>query len=137
MRMLSASPLLCSTLLLLLLLLLRVCDLASCAKISASKQVGGVKAQVGLEYQPECSRTCVAKDCRGVGLRYGKYCGVGWTGCEGLLDNGCHADLIQCMRKARQKQGGEGGGFSDTCPYEVVMPTIEAAMNLAMLFGQR
>ncbi|KAK9199547.1 hypothetical protein WN944_014739 [Citrus x changshan-huyou] len=31
--------------------------------------------------QVKCSRTCVAENCNSVGIRYGKYCGVGWSGC--------------------------------------------------------
>ncbi|KAI3996069.1 hypothetical protein MKX01_037944 [Papaver californicum] len=33
--------------------------------------------------QINCSKTCVAQDCNSVGIRYGKFCGVGWTGCPG------------------------------------------------------
>ncbi|KAL6585871.1 hypothetical protein OROMI_002515 [Orobanche minor] len=33
------------------------------------------------ESQFECSKTCVVEDCNTLGMRYGKYCGVGWSGC--------------------------------------------------------
>ncbi len=33
--------------------------------------------------QPECARTCHELNCDNVGIRYGKYCGVGHGGCPG------------------------------------------------------
>ncbi|XP_020581364.1 uncharacterized protein LOC110025292 isoform X5 [Phalaenopsis equestris] len=30
-----------------------------------------------------CSRYCVAENCDTFGIRYGKFCGVGWSGCPG------------------------------------------------------
>ncbi|TXG61525.1 hypothetical protein EZV62_012888 [Acer yangbiense] len=45
--------------------------------------------------QVKCSRTCVAQNCNSVGIRYGKYCGVGWTGCPG--EKPCD-DLDACCK---------------------------------------
>ncbi|KAL5573033.1 hypothetical protein UlMin_022630 [Ulmus minor] len=42
-----------------------------------------------------CSKTCVAENCNSVGIRYGKYCGVGWTGCPG--EKPCD-DLDACCK---------------------------------------
>ncbi|MCL7039176.1 hypothetical protein MKW94_000688 [Papaver nudicaule] len=54
------------------------------------------------EQQINCSKTCVAQDCNSLGIRYGKFCGVGWTGCTGQkpcddLDACCkvHDDCVE------------------------------------------
>uniref|UniRef100_A0A0A9DVB1 PLA21 n=1 Tax=Arundo donax TaxID=35708 RepID=A0A0A9DVB1_ARUDO len=44
---------------------------------------------------PPCSRSCAALNCDSVGIRYGKYCGVGWSGCDG--EEPCD-DLDACCR---------------------------------------
>ncbi|KAG8060505.1 hypothetical protein GUJ93_ZPchr0002g24063 [Zizania palustris] len=44
---------------------------------------------------PLCSRSCAALNCDSVGIRYGKYCGVGWSGCDG--EEPCD-DLDACCR---------------------------------------
>ncbi|XP_021315398.1 probable phospholipase A2 homolog 1 isoform X1 [Sorghum bicolor] len=44
---------------------------------------------------PPCSRSCAALNCDSVGIRYGKYCGVGWSGCDG--EKPCD-DLDACCR---------------------------------------
>lgn len=81
--------------------------------------------------QAECSRKCLAVDCDGPGIRYGKYCGVGHTGCagekpcdgvdtcckqhdnctgkRGVLDNACHRSFISCLKK---QQTSGAAGFS-------------------------
>ncbi|KAL0798309.1 hypothetical protein Bca101_053484 [Brassica carinata] len=33
--------------------------------------------------QETCSKTCIAQDCKSIGIRYGKYCGIGYSGCRG------------------------------------------------------
>ncbi|GAQ79202.1 Phospholipase A2 [Klebsormidium nitens] len=107
------------------------------------------------DHGPDCSKVCVAKDCNTMGLRYGKYCGVGWTGCpgeepcdpldacckkhdeccvkHGLLHNPCHKAFKKCM--ARVRATGKKG-FSAECPYSVAIPAMEQGMDLAMMFGQ-
>ncbi|XP_033510234.1 phospholipase A2-beta-like isoform X2 [Nicotiana tomentosiformis] len=42
-----------------------------------------------------CSKTCVAENCNSIGIRYGKYCGVGWSGCPG--EKPCD-DLDTCCK---------------------------------------
>ncbi|KAK9809272.1 hypothetical protein WJX72_012513 [[Myrmecia] bisecta] len=32
---------------------------------------------------PPCSRTCRADNCDSLNIKYGKYCGIGYTGCSG------------------------------------------------------
>ncbi|CAL9027713.1 unnamed protein product [Prunus brigantina] len=90
-----------------------------------------------------CSRICVAENCNSVGIRYGKYCGVGWTGCpgekpcddldacckihddcvgkKGMTDIKCHEKFKTCIKKV-QKSGKVG--FSQQCPYETAVPTM-------------
>ncbi|WMV37881.1 hypothetical protein MTR67_031266 [Solanum verrucosum] len=45
--------------------------------------------------QVRCSKTCVAENCNSIGIRYGKYCGVGWSGCPG--EKPCD-DLDACCK---------------------------------------
>ncbi|CAI9782592.1 unnamed protein product [Fraxinus pennsylvanica] len=42
-----------------------------------------------------CSKTCVAENYNTVGIKYRKYCGVGWTGCPG--EKPCD-DLDACCK---------------------------------------
>ncbi|KAG2712944.1 hypothetical protein I3843_04G142000 [Carya illinoinensis] len=102
-----------------------------------------------------CSRTCVAKNCDNAGIRYGKYCGVGWTGCpgekpcddvdacckihdecvgkHGLNNVKCHEKFKSCIKKV-QKSGKVG--FSRECPYETAVATMVQGMDLAILMSQ-
>ncbi|KAK1286766.1 Phospholipase A2-gamma [Acorus calamus] len=57
--------------------------------------------------QANCSKSCVAENCNSIGIRYGKYCGVGWTGCAGEkpcddLDACCKAH-DECVEKKELK----------------------------------
>ena len=71
-----------------------------------------------------CSRECVHQNCGDFNIRYGNYCGVGHTGCDGVkpcdaydkcceahdncvgkssrsvMDTGCHGVLSACLRHA-------------------------------------
>ncbi|POO00626.1 Phospholipase A [Trema orientale] len=102
-----------------------------------------------------CSKTCVAQNCNSVGIRYGKYCGVGWTGCpgekpcddldacckihdecvtvKGLTNIKCHEKFKRCIKKV-QKSGKVG--FSRDCPYETAVPTMVQGMDFAILLSQ-
>ncbi|KAK7840218.1 probable phospholipase A2 homolog 1 [Quercus suber] len=102
-----------------------------------------------------CSRTCVAQNCNSVGIRYGKYCGVGWTGCpgekpcddldacckihdecvgnHGVANVKCHEKFKKCIKRV-QKSGKVG--FSWECPYETAVPTMVQGMDLAILMSQ-
>ncbi|KAJ4708599.1 Phospholipase A2 family protein [Melia azedarach] len=105
--------------------------------------------------QVKCSRTCVADNCNSVGIRYGKYCGIGWTGCpgekpcddldaccqihdecvgkRGLTNVKCHEKFKRCVK--RVKNSGKVG-FSQVCPYDTVMPTMVQGMDMAILMSQ-
>ncbi|KMZ61239.1 Phospholipase A(2) [Zostera marina] len=105
--------------------------------------------------QERCSRSCVAEGCDSVGIQYGKYCGVGWTGClgeepcdeldvccrihdncverNGMMSVKCHQKFKRCIKKV--KKSGKIG-FSKKCPYEIVIPTMIQGMDMAILFSQ-
>ncbi|CAL1414199.1 unnamed protein product [Linum trigynum] len=105
--------------------------------------------------QPICSRTCVSENCDTFGIRYGKYCGVGWTGCpgekpcdevdacckvhddcvgkKGMTNVKCHQKFKTCVKKV-QKSGKLG--FSKECPYEKVVPTMVQGMDMAIMLSQ-
>ncbi|KAL6523597.1 Phospholipase A2-gamma [Orobanche gracilis] len=55
-----------------------------------------VIAESSNNSQARCSKTCVAENCNTIGIKYGKYCGVGWTGCSG--EKPCD-DLDACCKK--------------------------------------
>ncbi|XP_024033323.1 probable phospholipase A2 homolog 1 [Citrus clementina] len=105
--------------------------------------------------QVKCSRTCVAENCNSVGIRYGKYCGVGWSGCpgekpcddldacckihdecvdkKGLTNIKCHEKFKRCIKKV---QKSAKVGFSRECPYDTVVPTMVQGMDMAILLSQ-
>ncbi|TXG48231.1 hypothetical protein EZV62_027525 [Acer yangbiense] len=51
----------------------------------------------------KCSRTCLAQNCNSVGIRYGKPCGVEWTGCPGEKPcddlDACCKNYDECVEK--------------------------------------
>ncbi|KAL9258828.1 putative phospholipase A2 homolog 1 [Drosera capensis] len=91
----------------------------------------------------------------GVGIRYGKYCGVGHSGCpgekpcddldacckihdecvdkHGMTNVKCHEKFKRCIKRV-QKSGK--GGFSEECPYDVAVPTMVQGMGMAILMSQ-
>ncbi|XP_027359252.1 probable phospholipase A2 homolog 1 [Abrus precatorius] len=105
--------------------------------------------------QQNCSKTCIAEQCDTIGIKYGKYCGVGYTGCPGEepCDNldaccmahddcvdkfgmthvKCHKKLKNCLTRV-QKSGKVG--FSKECPYNIAAPTMIRGMDLAILLSQ-
>ncbi|XP_055822365.1 probable phospholipase A2 homolog 1 [Solanum dulcamara] len=105
--------------------------------------------------QVQCSKTCVAENCNSIGIRYGKYCGLGWSGCPGekpcddldacckihdecVENNGmtnvkCHEKFKRCIKKV-QKSGKVG--FTRDCPYDVAVPTMVQGMDMAIMFSQ-
>ncbi|MQM17379.1 hypothetical protein Taro_050352 [Colocasia esculenta] len=115
----------------------------------------GASPSRSRQQQVPCSKSCVAENCHTVGIRYGKYCGVGWTGCpgekpcdeldacckvhdecvgkQGVLNVECHEKFKGCIKKV--KKSGKAG-FSRKCPYETAMPTMIQGMDVAILFSQ-
>lgn len=114
-----------------------------------------VAAESTSNSQVGCSKTCVAEKCNSIGIRYGKYCGVGWSGCPGekpcddldacckihdecVEKNGmtnvkCHEKFKRCIRKVH-KSGKVG--FTRDCPYDVAVPTMVQGMDMAIMFSQ-
>ncbi|PIN03100.1 Phospholipase A(2) [Handroanthus impetiginosus] len=114
-----------------------------------------VIAESSNNSQVGCSKTCVAENCNTIGIRYGKYCGVGWTGCpgekpcddldacckihdecvekKGMTNIKCHEKFKRCIKKVH-KSGKEG--FSESCPYDTAVPTMVQGMDMAILFSQ-
>ncbi|KAH7519169.1 probable phospholipase A2 homolog 1 [Ziziphus jujuba] len=117
--------------------------------------VVGLAQSSNNDSEVKCSRTCVAQNCNSVGIRYGKFCGVGWSGCpgekpcddldaccqihddcvsnKGLTNVKCHEKFKRCIKKV-QKSGKVG--FSRECPYETAVPTMVQGMDLAILLSQ-
>ncbi|EYU30661.1 hypothetical protein MIMGU_mgv1a018191mg [Erythranthe guttata] len=113
------------------------------------KLVAYYRRQVG------CSGTCAAENCDTIEIRYGKYCGVGWTGCRGekpcdeldaccqihdqcVEQNGmssikCHKECKKCIENV--KKSGKVG-FSNNCTYDRALPTLTECMDLAVLVSQ-
>ncbi|WCJ42637.1 Phospholipase A2 family protein [Euphorbia peplus] len=114
-----------------------------------------VSDAVNNESEVQCSKKCVAENCNTIGIKYGKYCGVGWSGCpgekpcddldacckihddcvekKGLTNIKCHEKFKNCIRKV--KKAGKAG-FSEICPYEIAMPTMIQGMDMAIMFSQ-
>ncbi|PKA60632.1 putative phospholipase A2 like 1 [Apostasia shenzhenica] len=108
-----------------------------------------------VESQVTCSKSCVAESCNSIGIQYGKFCGVGWTGCpgekpcddldaccmahdecvgkKGLTNVKCHEKMKRCMNKV--KKSGKVG-FSKDCPYEVAIPIMTQGMDMAIMLSQ-
>ncbi|KAK7272753.1 hypothetical protein RJT34_29571 [Clitoria ternatea] len=114
-----------------------------------------VSAVVHCSGEAICSRKCIAEQCDTVGIKYGKYCGVGHSGCPGeepcddldaccmahdacvgkfgMTHVKCHTKLRNCLIKV-QKSGKVG--FSNECPYSTAAPTMIRGMDLAILLSQ-
>ncbi|CAH9110453.1 unnamed protein product [Cuscuta epithymum] len=108
-----------------------------------------------VESHVGCSTRCIAENCNSIGIKYGKYCGVGWTGCPGekpcddldacckihdhcvdkagMTNVKCHEKFMKCIKKV-QKSGKVG--FSRNCPYDTAVPTMVQGMEMAIMFSQ-
>ncbi|AEE85634.1 phospholipase A2-like protein [Arabidopsis thaliana] len=110
--------------------------------------------------QEKCSNTCIAQNCNSLGIRYGKYCGIGYFGCPGeppcddldaccmTHDNcvdlkgmtyvNCHKQFKRCVNKLSKSikhSNGEKIGFSTQCPYSIVIPTVFNGMDYGIFFS--
>ncbi|KAK4283929.1 hypothetical protein QN277_000829 [Acacia crassicarpa] len=103
----------------------------------------------------KCSGICIAQNCDSIGIRYGKYCGLGHTGCPGekpcddvdaccmkhddcvgkygMTHVKCHEKFKNCLRKVL-KSGK--AGFSKECPYSIAAPTMIRGMDVAITLSQ-
>uniref|UniRef100_A0A7N1A3W8 Phospholipase A(2) n=1 Tax=Kalanchoe fedtschenkoi TaxID=63787 RepID=A0A7N1A3W8_KALFE len=111
--------------------------------LMASADCAGNFAYLISKFQGLCSRRCVVESCNYIGIRYGKFCGVGWTGCpgeepcddldacckvhdecverKGMTNVKCHEKFKRCIKKVHNS--GKPG-FSKTCTYDTVVPTM-------------
>eukprot|EP00906_Rhabdomonas_costata_P030923 RCo043719 len=110
----------------------------------------------GAKQASECSRTCVVKNLdKPFELKYGKYCGAGYTGCDGevpcdaldqccqthdscvdvhgLLDCGCNKALAKCAADVAAKAPTENG-FKDNRTLKAAALSIAKWMALSTLF---
>ncbi|CAN8326484.1 unnamed protein product [Cochlearia groenlandica] len=110
--------------------------------------------------QETCSKTCTAQSCNSLGIRYGKYCGIGYFGCKGekpcddldaccmTHDNcvdlkgmtyvKCHQQFKRCVNKlskSMKQSNGQKVGFSAQCPYSMVIPTVYNGMEYGIFFS--
>lgn len=89
-----------------------------------------------------------------MGIKYGKYCGVGYSGCPGekpcddidaccmthddcvgkfgMTHVKCHKKFKKCLIRA-QKAGKVG--FSKECPVSTAVPTMIRGMDLAIMLS--
>uniref|UniRef100_M4FD41 Phospholipase A(2) n=1 Tax=Brassica campestris TaxID=3711 RepID=M4FD41_BRACM len=96
----------------------------------------------------ECTRTCIAQNCDTLSIRYGKYCGIGHSGCPG--EEPCD-DLDACCMVHDSCVGAKVFGLELTvgmltlwlfvspswqCPYSVVIPTVNQGMDIGIMFSQ-
>ncbi|XP_020105053.1 phospholipase A2 homolog 3 isoform X2 [Ananas comosus] len=106
----------------------------------------------------ECSRTCESEHCTVPPfLRYGKYCGILYSGCPGekpcdaldaccmthdacvqahnndYLSTGCNENLLNCL--ARVKEGGQTFR-GNKCMIEEVVDVISLVIEAAVLAGR-
>ncbi|RHN53121.1 putative phospholipase A(2) [Medicago truncatula] len=90
-----------------------------------------------------------------MGIKYGKYCGVGYWGCPGekpcddidaccmghdecvdrfgMTHVKCHKRLKNCLIR---EQKANKVGFSKECPANVAVPTMIKGMDLAILLSE-
>ncbi|CAN7076004.1 unnamed protein product [Brassica oleracea var. botrytis] len=109
----------------------------------------------------ECTRTCIAQNCDTLSIRYGKYCGIGHSGCpgeepcddldaccmvhdscveaKGMSNISCHKKFQKCVNrlsKSIKQSKNIKVGFSKQCPYSVVIPTVNQGMDIGIMFSQ-
>ncbi|CAG7900480.1 unnamed protein product [Brassica rapa] len=109
----------------------------------------------------ECTRTCIAQNCDTLSIRYGKYCGIGHSGCpgeepcddldaccmvhdscvgaKGMTNISCHKKFQKCVNrlsKSIKQSKNKKVGFSKQCPYSVVIPTVNQGMDIGIMFSQ-
>ncbi|XP_033131179.1 phospholipase A2-beta isoform X1 [Brassica rapa] len=94
-------------------------------------------------------------------IRYGKYCGIGHSGCpgeepcddldaccmvhdscvgaKGMTNISCHKKFQKCVNrlsKSIKQSKNKKVGFSKQCPYSVVIPTVNQGMDIGIMFSQ-
>ncbi|KAM0853430.1 hypothetical protein ACQ4PT_051081 [Festuca glaucescens] len=137
--------------------------LVACAAVaprSSALNVGLQSADVdgdGVSKQQACSRTCESDHCTTAPfLRYGKYCGILYSGCPGerpcdpldaccmrhdycvqakndYLSTQCNESLLECLAELR-----EGGGTfeGNKCMIDEVIDVITVVIEAAVVAGR-
>ncbi len=101
---------------------------------------------------PACATTCQAQDCDGMGIRWGRYCGVSHTGCDGVApcdgydkcceahdacvsgggltasDVLCHSTFTSCL-SSQLASGAKA--WTSKCSAKQVVKTMTDGINLA------
>ncbi|KAK4483743.1 hypothetical protein RD792_010945 [Penstemon davidsonii] len=119
----------------------------------------GLRANKGLKFFNECSRTCESKFCEAPPfLRYGKYCGLLYTGCPGekpcdqldaccmrhdqciarkgnsYLSQQCNNEFKNCVE--RYRESGAPSFKGNTCDVDEVIKVINDVMRAAIVAGK-
>ncbi|XP_047327800.1 phospholipase A2-alpha isoform X2 [Impatiens glandulifera] len=119
----------------------------------------GIQADSGLSLGKECSRKCESEFCNVPPfLRYGKYCGLLYSGCPGekpcdgldaccmqhdnciqsknndYLSQECSQKLINCLARFKKSRASTFKG--NTCSVEEVTKVITVVMDAALLAGR-
>nr|QIK01721.1 putative phospholipase A2 3 [Lolium arundinaceum] len=137
--------------------------LLACAAVaprSSALNVGLQSADTdgdGVSKQQACSRTCESDHCTTAPfLRYGKYCGILYSGCPGerpcdpldaccmrhdycvqakndYLSTQCNENLLECLAELR-----EGGGTfeGNKCMIDEVIDVITVVIEAAVVAGR-
>jgi len=113
--------------------------------------------------EQECSTTCTYRNCSDFSINYGKFCGVGHTGCagvkpcdaydtccqahdacvteseHGVADQSCHHTMIQCLERALDDGEASWLNAADAkasgCDTQTVVSTMLNGMRVASLFS--
>jgi len=110
---------------------------------------------------PPCATSCTHAHCDNFNIRYGTYCGVGYTGCPGvkpcdaydaccethdacvttesMMSQKCHAALTRCLHTALANHTTtwieERGESATGCSAEEIVKTMSNGMGVASLFS--
>ncbi|KAL8209401.1 hypothetical protein R6Q57_006133 [Mikania cordata] len=156
--MLHLSVLFASSMASLIILLISILTLNSFVISTLALKVN-VGADTGLRLSKECSNKCESSFCKVPPLlRYGKYCGILYSGCPGekpcdeldaccmkhdacisannnnYLNETCNQGLLGCVE--RFKKAGSKTFKGNTCDVDDVTTTISAVMDAAILAGR-
>lgn len=143
--------------------LLAVVGLLACAAVAPRSSALNVGLQTldadgdGVSKQQACSRTCESDHCTTAPfLRYGKYCGILYSGCPGerpcdpldaccmhhdncvlvkndYLSTECNEGLLECLAELRD---GTGTFEGNKCMIDEVIDVITVVIEAAVVAGR-